>query len=184
MLDVWTRQRAETASHVSSSQIQGCASCSLCLAPSLLHSPMGGGSCSLSPPHQGKAWNPGLQLSKQIHYLGNMQSAMAVNKNLALVCFEQLALKLLKAHQINQTLQEGQLVCKSRTVFVDREVLSLSARLGFFRNLVQNPFVSSVFITLWAVRQRIHAWHSGWGVFQIFACPVYLQHLGPRAPFL
>lgn len=85
-----------------------------------------------------------------------------------------LALKLLKAHQINQTLQEGQLVCKSRTAFVDREVLSLSAQLGFFRNLVQNPFVSSVFITLWAVRQHIRAWHLGWSVFQLFACPVHL----------
>lgn len=54
------------------------------------------------------------------------------------------ALRLLKAYQINQTLQEGQLVCKSQTAFVDREVLRLSAQLGFFRNLVQNPFVSSV----------------------------------------
>lgn len=56
-------------------------------------------------------------------------------------------LRLLKAYQINQALQEGQLVCKSQAAFVDREVLRLSAQLGFFRNLVQNPFVSSVFIT-------------------------------------
>lgn len=46
---------------------------------------MGGGSCGLSPSHQGKTWNPGLQLSKQIHYLGNMQNPMAVNKNLACI---------------------------------------------------------------------------------------------------
>lgn len=87
------------------------------------------------------------------------------------------ALRLLKAYQINQTLQEGQLVCKSQTAFVDREVFILSAQLGFFRNLVQNPFVSSVFITPWAIRQSICVWHSGWGVFQLFASPVRLQHL-------
>lgn len=94
------------------------------------------------------------------------------------------ALRLLKAYQINQTLQEGQLVCKSQTAFVDREVLRLSAQLGFFRNLVQNPFVSSVFITPWAVRQSIRVRHSGWGAFQLLACPVHLQQLGPRARFL
>lgn len=84
------------------------------------------------------------------------------------------ALRLLEAHQIKQTLQEGQLVCKSQTAFVDREVLRLSAQLGFFRNLVQNPSVSSVFITPWAVRQSIRARHSGWGAFQLFARPVHL----------
>lgn len=87
------------------------------------------------------------------------------------------ALRLLKAYQINQTLQEGQLVCKSQTAFVDREVFILSAQLGFFRNLVQNPFVSSVFITPWAIRQSICVWHSGWGVFQLFASPVHPEHL-------
>jgi len=39
----------------------------------------------LSPSQQGKAWNPGLPLPKQILYLGIMQNAMAANKNLACI---------------------------------------------------------------------------------------------------
>lgn len=114
------------------------------------------------------------KLGIQVYRFLSKYSTWVLCKMLWLQIKTWLALRLLKAHQINQTLQEGQLVCKSQTAFVDREVLRLSAQLGFFRNLVQNPFVSSVFITLWAVRQSIHVWHSEWGVLQLFACPVYV----------